>query len=241
MNSFTITDLKLGILKCLSGTTSAHAGNKFNLLGRQYQAGGLEGQLRVTFDPKQRGLANRAFEELKASRLIEPTLSDLVDPENWVAITEAGRVALASGMLDDLDAALSAINPALLELRRGAWAALASTTPDSLRQAAHSAREMINQTLQQGAPDDEVKVQPDFRPDPTSKSGVTRRMRLRYIMNKRPLSSDSDIVIAEKAVDLVLALTDRLSAAAHDRDVPSAADIKDAVATAEMALRRILL
>ena len=55
MRTFTITDLKLAILKCLSGTTSAQVGNKFNLLGRPYQSGGLEGQLGVTFDPKQRG------------------------------------------------------------------------------------------------------------------------------------------------------------------------------------------
>jgi hypothetical protein len=54
MRILTITDLKLAILKCLSGTTSAHAGNEFNLLGRPCQAGGLEGQLGVTFDPKQR-------------------------------------------------------------------------------------------------------------------------------------------------------------------------------------------
>ena len=187
-------------------------------------------------------LASQAFEELKTAGLLAPTLSDLVAPDDWVAITEAGKVALDRGVLDDLDTALSSIGPNLLELRRGAWAALASKNPDSLRQAAHSARELINQVLQQVAPDDEIKAQPGYQPDPSSKSGVTRRMRLRFIMTDRKgKSSDSDLAVAEKAMDLVLALTDRLSAAAHDRNIPDADGVRGALSTAELALRYILL
>lgn len=155
---------------------------------------------------------------------------------------KAGKIALDRGVLDDLDTALSGINPNLLEVRCGAWAALASKNADLLRQAAHSARELVNQILQQAAPDNEITAHPGYQPDPSSKSGVTRRMRLRFIMTiRRDKSADSDLSVAEKAMDLVLALTDRLSAAAQDRNIPDAESVKGALSTAELALRCILL
>src|SRR5687767_4415091 len=104
-----IQDLKLAILK-LFAAAPRHGGNKFNLLGRPYQTGGLETSLGIKFDADQRGLAARAFDELKQEGLIRSTLADLADPENWCEITAAGRLALEGGTLDDLDAALSAIN-----------------------------------------------------------------------------------------------------------------------------------
>ena len=242
MEELTLANLKLTILKCLAGTTATQSANKFNLLGRPYQAGGLESFLGITFDAQQRALANRAFEELKAGGLLEPTLADLVSPEHWVAITEAGKTALQHGLLDDLDDALFGINPSLVEMRRGAWTTLSSKNADSVRQAAHSGREVINQVLQQGAPDSEIKAQPGFQPESSSKSGITRRMRLKHLMVKRRgRPSDSDLEVAEKAIELVIALTDRLSAAAHDRGTPAAEDIRDLLLTADVALRRILL
>lgn len=242
MPELTIKDLKLAILKALSGTSGGRAINKFNLLGRPHQSGDLEALLQVRFEPRHRALANQAFEELKAGGLISPTFSDLADPENWVTITDAGQHAMEKGLQDDLDAALSAINPNLLEIRRGAWAALMSSNPDSVRQAAHSARELIDQVLKDGAPDEAVKAQPGYQADPSSRSGVTRRMRLKFIMRQRHATpSESDLSIAEKAMDLVLALTDTLSGAAHARDLPLIADVRDALTTVEMALKRILL
>jgi hypothetical protein len=242
MEELTLANLKLAILKCLVDTTAEHAVNKFNLLGRPYQAGGLERSLELTFDSQQRALANRAFEELKAGGLITPTLADLVSPEHWVAITDAGKAALQHGLLDDLDVALTEINPSLVEMRRGAWTALSTRNADSVRQAAHSGRELISQVLQQGAPDSEIKAKPGFHPDSSSGSGITRRMRLKHLMAKRrESSSDSDLEVAEKAIDFVIALTDRLSAAAHDRGIPSEEDIRDLLLTADVALRCILL
>ncbi len=233
--------MKLSILRCLAGTSAGDARNKFNLVGRPHQPGDLESVLGTTFELPQRQLANKAFEELKIAGLIASTLTDLADPENWVAITAAGKSALEHGLLDDLDVVLNGISPNLLEIRRGAWTAFASKNADSLRQAAHSARELIDQVLHLGAPDKEIKAQREFQPDRSSKSGITRRMRLRFIMKSRNLSSESDLDIADKAINLVIALTDQLSAAAHSRDIPSAEKVHDALSTSEVALRRILL
>ena len=232
-------ELKLEILKLFAASQSGH---KFNLLGRPYQIGGLERSLKISFDNDQRALAARAFEELKRDGLIRSTLSDLVDPENWCEITEAGRNALECGTLDDLDIALSKINPHLLEIRRGAWSAVASRQPDSLRQAAHSGRELIDQVLKDGAPDDTIKGEAGFQANTNSVSGITRRMRLRFLMQKfKGAVSDSDITVAEKACDLVIAVDNKLTAQAHARTAPALQDVKDVLNTAEVALRRILL
>lgn len=239
--SLSIQELELQILKLFS-TASPHAGNKFNVLGRPYQPGGLEASLGITFEKGERALAAQAFEQLKRDGLIRSTLSDLVDPENWCEITEAGRDALKRGALDDLDGILSQINTHLVEIRRGAWSALASSQPDSLRQAAHSGRELIDQVLKEGAPDSAIKTGPDFKPEPTSQSGITRRMRLKFLMAKyKGSSSESDLIVAEKACDLVLALDDKLKAQAHSRIAPAVAEVRDALEASEIALKRILL
>lgn len=68
---------------------------------KPHQRGGLESPLVITFDKDQRALAAQAFEQLKRDGLIRSTLSELVDPENWCEITDAGRQALAHGALDE--------------------------------------------------------------------------------------------------------------------------------------------
>jgi Predicted pPIWI-associating nuclease len=169
-------DIKFGILRYLR--QSGQHEHKMNLLGRPNQPGRVEWLLGVTFEPAQRVLADRSFEELKAAGLIQPTYRDLVNPLEWVEISDAGREALDRNRLNDLDGALAAIDPRLVGVRRGVWAALGSGQPDAVRQAAHSARELVDQTLHELAPIDEVKAQRWFQPDKTSQSGVTRRMRL---------------------------------------------------------------
>jgi hypothetical protein len=54
---------------------------------------------------------------------------------------------------DELDALLEAIDPDLPPMRRGAWAALDSGSPDKLRQAAVSQRELVRQVFQSMFPD----------------------------------------------------------------------------------------
>ena len=88
-------DLKLAILQ--SVRDAGKAIHKMNLIGRGYQAGGLEQQLKTTFDNASRAQASLVFEELKVNDLIRPTFSDSIDPENWVEITDKGRTALEKG------------------------------------------------------------------------------------------------------------------------------------------------
>lgn len=53
--------------------------------------------------------------------------------------------------------------------------------------------------------------------------------------------SDSDMAIVEASCDLIEAIDNKLKAHAHGRAAPTVEDVRDALATAEIALRRILL
>ena len=236
-----IHGVKIAILGALDDA-SPRPLNKSNLIGRPQQHGDLESRLGIEFDAQERSLAAKAFGELLSAGFIVPTFSDIAAPEDWVVITDAGRDALKRKVLDDLDEALKSINPYLLEIRRGAWTALDATHPDSLRQAAHSARELIDQVLKEGISDDEIRSEPGFRPDPSSSSGITRRMRTKRLMRKhRGDVSDSDLKVAEEAADFVVAIDDKLKAAAHSRSAPVQADVRESLEIAEKMLRRVLV
>jgi hypothetical protein len=210
-----IHGLKAALLTALESASPSTL-NKFNLIGRPHQRGDLEHRLGLEFDGHARSLAAKAFDELRSAGFIEPTYSDIVAPE--VVITDRGRDALKRGTLDEMDDVLQRINPYLLQIRRGAWAALGAAHPDSLRQAAHSARELIDQVLKEGVSDEEIRAEPGFRSEPGSSSGITRRMRLKFLMKKyRGAVSESDLKVVEEAGDLLLATDEKLKALAHSR------------------------
>jgi hypothetical protein len=235
----TLRELKLGILRVLAGRRHQH---KTNLLGRPRYPGDLERELKLDFTPEQRTLADSAIEQLKTSGLVRPTYADISDPQNWLEITAEGKEALDRGACDALDAALAELGEHLVDMRAEAFAALARGTEESVRQASHSGRELIGQTLRLGAPDEAVKEQPWFTPDSTSKSGITRRHRLRYVMQAtRGSSSDSDLRIAERACDLVLEIHNRLTAASHSCGSTEAGLVRELLAAAEMALKLVML
>jgi hypothetical protein len=242
MKNLSNSELKLRILKIFAKTSQALS--KYGVLGKPYTPGELEmdWEINATFSSDERNEARKALEELIAGDFIQPTMSDLAAPDDWLVITEKGRSALARNALDELDEALVGIDPHLVEIRRGAWSALASSHPDSLRQAAHSGRELIDQTLKTGAPSPEIVSQSGFAPDSSSRDGVTRRMRIRYLMVKRHgRASDSNVEVAEKAADLVAAIDNKLTAASHARSAPVRQEVGDALAAAEIALRNVLL
>lgn len=89
-----LTNLKREILTALE--KAGQHRHKINLIGREFQQGELELIRGASFAPEERALAYRAFEELKRDDLLRPTYNDLVDPENWVVITDAGRAYLQS-------------------------------------------------------------------------------------------------------------------------------------------------
>jgi Predicted pPIWI-associating nuclease len=244
----TLRELKLAILEVAAKAKNAH---KINLIGRPYQAGDLERLLDCEFDGGERARAGQAFDQLRADGLLWPTYSDLADPENWVEITPQGREALSIRACealsiracDPLDRALAEIAPHLVEIRAGARAAASSRRPDALRQAAHSGRELIDQVLKEGAPDERVCACAWFQPNPNDRgSGITRKHRLKFLMEtKRVNLSETDLNVAMKADELVLAVDKKLQALAHGRKSPSVRDLTDAITAAEIALSRILL
>jgi Predicted pPIWI-associating nuclease len=234
------SEIKLTILRIYAKRGASDA--KYNVIGKPNAPGTLEMNLKTEFSSDERNRARIAIEELVEADLLRPTMSDGQIPDQWYEITDKGRAALERNALDELDEALRKIDPHLVEIRRGAWSALHSKHPDSLRQAAHSARELIDQTLKTGAPNDVITSQPGFVADKSSSDGVTRRMRIRLLMMKeRGHISDTDLEVAEKAGDLVIAIDKRLMAASHARSVPLEREIKDALTAAELALRNVCL
>jgi hypothetical protein len=238
MNALTDRQLKLAILSALRLNGKQH---RSSLVGRPDLPGLVEHHLRTKFEPAQRQQTDLAFIDLLREGLIQSTFDDLLEPTNWVVLADAGRQALERRALDPLDEALGRISAGLVEMRAGAWSAVASGRPDSLRQAAHSARELIDQTLKEGAPDDAVRLAPGFVPDKTSKNGVTRRHRLRYLMIKHAGdASETALREVEAACELVLAANASLLSAAHARAAPLQEDVRRSLQAAEIALRRLL-
>ncbi len=233
-------ELQFGILEVLAKRAKEH---KLTIIGRPISTGYLEEFFGIRFDDRLRVRALQAMESLKAQGLIQPTLSDIADPEGWMSISESGRKALETRALTPLDETLKAIQPNLVELRHGAWAALNSDRVDSLRHAAHSGRELIDQLLKAAAPDEAIKAEAGFKADSSSKNGVTRKMRIKHIMTKRHGGklSETDLTIIDKACDLALAIDAKLMAISHGRETPSKRDVEDALCAAELALSRLLL
>lgn len=216
---------------------SAHIGN---VLGSPHSLGWLENAMGVEFTVDERAQAHRCARELQDTGLIVATYSDIANPGEWRVITDAGREALKRGALDELDAALGTLSPSFIEMRRGAWRAANSTLPDTQRQAAHSARELVNQVLKVVASDDEILAQPGYQPRPDSK--ITRRDRYKLAVRKRTRGfSDTDIDVLEKATDLIEAQRTKLDGLAHSRDPVVAQTVRDALQTIDMVLRLLLV
>ena len=107
-----LNSLKIGILTALQSRRHQH---KFNLLGKGSEQGDLERQLGIRFEPEQRHQAAIAFSELQAKGFIQPTYQDQISPELWVAITDKGLAALATGAVESQD---SAPTPVVKELEQ---------------------------------------------------------------------------------------------------------------------------
>jgi hypothetical protein len=159
--------------------------------------------------------------------------------ENRAVLTRLTRTEAGS---DNLDRALSTVRPHFAEMRRGAWRAFASGQPDSVRHAAHSGRELLSQILHALAPDDEVRVQPWFQPERSSKSGITRRQRARLAMEKRGSGtlSDKEFAVAAAATDLVYAIADKMNAEAHAQERLVREQVAASLNALEAVLRLLL-
>lgn len=238
---FTDYDIMLALLRIYAAATrSLHIGN---VLGAEHRSSDLERELgAVTFTLEERAQAMRCARELQDLSLIVPTYSDLSSPEEWRVITEEGRKALQRGALDDLDHALADLSPEFVNMRRGAWRASNSLAPDTVRQAAHSGRELVSQVLQRVSPDDDVRAQDWFTPNPGNPHQMPRKARYRHAILKRGRGwSDSDLDVALKAGDLLEAQHTKLSANAHAHGPVDRQAVHDALNTMDMVLRTLLV
>lgn len=236
---FTKHDLAIAILTEYDRIKPRNA-NKFNVLGgRSGDRGVIEQTLDVTFTLGERALAGRVFSMLVDRGQLMPTYTDLIDPDNWLVITELGERALQTGALDDLDTLLLGVGSSvdLLKLRYGAYDAVASQHTDWQRHAATSCRELITKVLHAVSPDAEVKSDPLFTEYATAANGITRKERIRHYLRQRDGStSASRKAVIEKACDLVEACYTRLSAATHS----DAQEVENLIKLTEEALYFLL-
>lgn len=151
------------------------------------------------------------------------------------------REVLKRGTIDELDAALWKLSPSFVDMRRGAWRAANATLADTQRQAAHSGRELVNQVLHAVAPDAEVIAQVGYQPRKDGK-GPTRRDRYKLAVKKRGRgSSETDVEVIERAIDLMEAQRTKLDGTAHSRRPIDPHTVTDALQTIDMVLRLLLV
>ena len=231
-------ELELAVLDVLK----SGQGHRTNLIGREFQRGGIECHLGTTLDNGGRFAAAKSIDRLLARQMIQPTFRDLADPENWYEITDIGRAASESGHLDDLDKLLSIVSPKLPELRKGCWHAINQAGPDWARHAAASFRQMVTNVLNLAAPDEKIRAQTWFEPDSTSRNGITRRQRIRFILQGRPVFQPN--LDDEETLDLKCALLlkriDKLSATVHGDNHQTQNDVSRILRECEELLSDLL-
>lgn len=238
---FTDYDMMMALLHLYGRSiVQQHIGNVIGAPGRPSD---LERHIGAgEFTLEERAQAMRCARELQDLNLIVPTYADLSAPEEWRQITAAGKTALTRGALDDLDRALAELSPDFVGMRRGAWRAAKSVTADAARQAAHSGRELITQVLHSLSPDAEVRAQAWFATDPAKPELVPRKSRYRNAIQKRARGwSESDLAVAVKASELLEAQYQKLSKSAHQRGDADRQTVIDALTTAEIVLRILLV
>lgn len=232
---FAPRELKLRLLQHFAGRQRSE--NRRNVLGGPGNTGPLEYQLGVEFTAHERSVAHRALRELEDAGLLRATLADAIAPYDWLEVTEAGRWAVERNALDALDEQLAVLGGNLLDVRQGAWAAAHSSQPDTVRQAAHSGRELIRLVLDAVAADEQVKRAAWFKgPE------VHRRDRVKFAMERHQgRVSKSTLRVIEAQCAVVEAVYHRLSGLAHAEAPVLRPQVVALLQAAESALRDVLV
>lgn len=113
----------------------------------------------------------------------------------------------------DIEERLAQVAPRLAPMWRGVWETLQGQSSDRYRQAAHSGREVLNQLLAIGAPDESFSADELAR---GHEGRATRKMRFRKIMVTAG-SSKSAADMDESLANSVDWMYRRLSGVSHDR------------------------
>jgi len=139
-------------------------------------------------------------------------VSDEMDEEN-IVFSNAFPATRRDGMVQ-LDSVFQSLGTNFTAMWQGSWAVLESNNPDRIRQAAHSGRELLMQTLANLAPDSA------FDSNEVEKYGykgkITRKMRVKKI-----LANDSKSVLgwADSVAKALDETYDRLADMSHDRSI----------------------
>jgi hypothetical protein len=87
-------NLKFLLLRYLHEETSnSRPAHKYNVIGKAGR-GMFEHWLRTTLRPDEKETLIWAWDELIRKRLIAPTGTDLVNPDDWIRVTEKGKAAI---------------------------------------------------------------------------------------------------------------------------------------------------
>ncbi len=148
------------------------------------------------------------------------------------------KAEIASETAESLPALLAQLNPALVQLWRGAKQALRSDNPDRVRHFAISIRELTTQVLHLLAPDDQIRAWSNS-PDHFSQGRPTRRARLQFIYRK--VTNDKFGSFVESDITTGLALLDLFQTGTHGVTVEYTPAQLDAMALKMDALIRFIL
>ncbi len=113
----------------------------------------------------------------------------------------------------ELDDALRSLGSNYIDMWHGAWAVLKSDSPDRIRQAAHSGRELLIQFIEELAPDsafDAIAIK-----EHGHNGKITRKMRVMKILG---VKSRPTINWADAVVRAIENMHEYLAAVSHDRD-----------------------
>ncbi len=161
--------------------------------------------------------------ELKTivERIRNRLLDSLLEKEirgNSEESSSGQRVTLLN---EKINAALLEIGSNLPEMRSGMWEALKSNDPAAARNATNLARELIDQVLKEGAPDNE-----------------NRKKRAEHLIKKYTGldASEVDLDIIKASADLIVAEQNKTIKTAHSRNSVSIKEARSSVLSAERIL-----
>lgn len=233
--------LSLEILEYFSKQPRDRYVLRANVIGLDYQEGNFGGYFNRTLSNEERSMLDLTLRELQGKRLIQPVYKDIMSRGEDLQITDQGLRALEKRVLDELDELLLSLNSDsdLIKMRYGAYDAVLDRQTDWQRQASASLVELIDHTLRSAAPNDKVTSQTWYVPDKTSKSGLTRKHRVRYFLEqKNGDRSESSEQVVNKAWEFIEAARSKLENIKHSSE--SQQEVEQLIKLVEDALIYLL-
>lgn len=192
-----------------------------NVIGLDYQEGSFGLFHKRSLSNEERSALDLTLSDLQKRGMIQPAYRELINRGEDLQITEKGIRAFEKKVLDNLDEILFGIDPQskLINMRYGAYDAVLNRQADWQRQAATSLVELIDHTLRTISPDDGIRAKTWFVADPSSKTGITRKHRVRYYLEVcNGNRSESTEQIVNKSWELIEASRAKLENIKHTSD-----------------------